>query len=182
MTMITRFVKILVGVGVALIVAHSVLDVLALDMILPAAIALSFIIFIGSVLWKKGVLPNSSRSYSRGITRYETKEYTSSSASAPRAKTTRAKKTTKAAKPKMPKPNCKYAKLMTDPEQGKMFCYCESSKAPSFSRYAGVSRRNGVNVSGSSTDIGSGDNLWNLCVKGKRGGRTDSQCPYYAKR
>ena len=147
----------------ALIIAHSVLDVLDLDMILPAAITLSVIIFIESVLWKKGVLPNSISNSSRGTTRYKANEYTSSSTSTPRAKTPKAKKTTKAAKPK--KPKCPWARYLTVDDY--LHCYCDSPYAPSpISSYRGVSNRNGVSVTGGSSRQGESGNMWKLCVNG----------------
>ena len=180
MKMITRFVKILVGVGVALIIAHSVLDVLDLDMILPAAITFSVIIFIGSVLWKKGVLPNSISSSSRGTTRYKANEYTSSSTSAPRAK-----RATKAAKPKKSKkPKCKWAGIMRDTVGGQQleYCYCKSPGGKTRSRYSGIS---GVKATGSSNYPQETGNDWTLSVGGKcwHSGITPSKgCQYYRTR
>ena len=175
--MIARFIKIYIGVVLVLIVGSVSWGIIPLEAILPTAIPLSVVVFIGIALLKKmGFIPNSDRDIAGETTNYNTSQRASRSTSTPKAK-----KAAKAAKQKMPKPKCKHAKLMTAPEEGKMFCYCKSEGAKMRSRYAGVSRRNGEIVTGSSSAPKEPGNDWTLCVGGRcwQSGITPSKCRYY---
>ena len=179
--MIARFIKIFIGVVVVLIVASTAGGIIPLEAILPTAIPLSVVVFIGIALLKKrGVIPNSDRDTARETTNYNTSQHVSRSTSTPKEKAPKVKTATKAAKPKMPKPKCKRARIIYFSDDNTMYCYCNSPNAPSLSRYANVSRKNGEKVTGSSHHQGESGNMWKLCINGRwHGGITPSKCSHY---
>jgi hypothetical protein len=81
-------------------------------------------------------------------------------------------------------PKCKYARKMKSTVGGQKLehCYCTSANGEYRSRYAGISRRNDVCVTGSSNAQREAGNDWTLCIGGKdwETGGTPSRCRYYS--
>ena len=81
-------------------------------------------------------------------------------------------------------PKCKFVKKMKSTVGGQKLehCYCTSPRGSGRSRYSGISRSNGVNITGSSSAPKSDGNDWTLCVGGRcwQTGATPSKCRYYS--